>query len=136
MTGSVTLFDEIRFAAGLGKVSRERLLPMVTSEAARVLMRPDLGRIAVGASADLIALPDAGGPAETLLAARPGALALVMVGGRVRLAAPRFGWAGDLEATMLDGARIRVQRGLNALVDRLRRVLPAGFPSPALGLLS
>jgi len=136
MTGSVTLFDEVRFAAGLGKVRPERLLAMVTSEAARVLMRPDLGKIAVGTPADLIALPDAGGAAPTLLAARPGALALVMVGGRVRLAAPRFGWAGDLEAATLDGARIRVQRGLGALIDRLRDLLTVEFPSPALTLLS
>lgn len=139
MTGSVTLFDEVRFAAGLGRVAPERLLSMVTTEAARALMRPDLGRIAVGAPADLIALSTddpAGGAAAALLAARPRALALVMVGGQVRLAAPRFGWAGDLEAATLDGARIRAQRGVNALVDRLRRVLPSDFPSPALGLLS
>jgi cytosine/adenosine deaminase-related metal-dependent hydrolase len=136
MTGSVTLFDEVRFAAGLGKVPPERLVAMVTAEAARVLGRPDLGRIAVGTPADLIALPDAGGAATTLLAARPGALVLVMVGGRVRLAAPRFGWAGDLEAATLDDTRLRVQRGLGALVDRLRNVLPSGFPSPALALLS
>jgi cytosine/adenosine deaminase-related metal-dependent hydrolase len=136
MTGSVTLFDELRFAAGLAKVAPERLLAMVTTEAARVLIRPDLGRIAAGAPADLIALPDTGSPAETLLAARPRKLALVMVGGRVRLAAPRFGWAGDLEGVTLDGARMRVQRGVGALVDRLRKLLPPGFPSPALALLS
>ena len=42
MTGSVTLFDELRFAAGLGKVSPERLLAMVTTEAAEVVMAPEL----------------------------------------------------------------------------------------------
>jgi cytosine/adenosine deaminase-related metal-dependent hydrolase len=136
MTGSVTLFDELRFAAGLGQVPAERLLAMVTSEAATAVMAPELGRLTVGAPADLIALPPAGSDAETLLAARPGALALVVVGGRVRLAAPRHAWAGDLESTILDGARIHVQRGLGALVDRLRRALPEGFPSPALAQIS
>ena len=37
MTGSVTLFDEVRFAASLGKVPPDRLLAMVTSEAARAV---------------------------------------------------------------------------------------------------
>ncbi len=136
MTGSVTLFDEVRFAAGLGKVAPERLLAMVTEEAARAVMAPELGRIAVGAPADLIALPPAGGAGETLLAAQPRSLALVMVGGRVRLATPRLAWAGALEPTILGGEPIGVQRGLGALVDRLRRVLPDGFPSPALAQLA
>ena len=105
MTGSVTLFDEVGFAASLGKVPPDRLLAMVTSEAARAVMAPELGRIAVGAPADLIALPAAGDPADTLLAAQPSTLALVMVGGVVRLAARRFAWAGDLEAVTLGGER-------------------------------
>jgi cytosine/adenosine deaminase-related metal-dependent hydrolase len=136
MTGSVTLFDEVRFAASLRKVPPERLLAMVTAEAARVVMAPELGRIAVGAPADLIALPPAGDDADTLLAARPGVLALVMVAGAVRLAARRFAWAGDLEPASLAGERVHVQRGLLALTDRLARVLPAGYPSPALAQLS
>ena len=136
MTGSVTLFDELRFAAGLGKVSPDRLLAMVTTEAAEVVMSPERGRIVVGAPADMIALPPAGTAIDTLLAAQPRALALVMVGGRVRLAAPRFAWAGDLEATKLGGERVHVQRGLHALVDRLAATLPTNFPSPALAQLS
>jgi cytosine/adenosine deaminase-related metal-dependent hydrolase len=136
MTGSVTLFDELRFAAGLAKVSPERLLAMVTSEAGTAVMAPELGRLAVGAPADMIALPPAGTDAETLLSGRPRALALVMVGGRVRLAAPRFAWSGDLEEVTLDGERLHVQRGLRALVDRLRHALPPDFPSPTLGQLS
>ena len=59
-----------------------------------------------------------------------------MVGGAVRLAAPRFAWAGDLEGVTLGGERIHVQRGIQALVDRLLRVLPAGYPSPALAQLA
>ena len=43
MTGSVTMFDELRFAASLGKVGPDRLLAMVTAEAARVVMAPELG---------------------------------------------------------------------------------------------
>jgi cytosine/adenosine deaminase-related metal-dependent hydrolase len=136
MTGSVTMFDEVRFAASLNKVSPERLLAMVTAEAARAVMAPELGRIAVGAPADLIALPPAGSDADTLLAARPNTLALVMVGGAVRLAARRFAWAGHLEPVTLGGERIHVQRGIRALTDRLVRVLPAGYPSPALAQLS
>jgi hypothetical protein len=136
MTGSVTMFDELRFAAGLGKVGPERLLAMVTNEAADAVRAPNLGRLVVGSSADMIALPPAGSDADTLLAARPRSLALVIVGGRVRLAAPHFAGAGDLETTTLDGARVNVQRGLHALLDRLMKVLPAGFPSPALALLS
>jgi len=136
MTGSVTLFDELRFASTLGKVSPERLLAMVTTEAAAVVMAPACGRIAVGAPADMIALPPVGAAIDTLLAAQPRSLALVMVGGRVRLAAPRFAWAGDLEATSLGGARVHVQRGLHALVDRLVATLPTNFPSPALAQLS
>ena len=63
-----------------------------------------MGRIAVGAPADLIALPAAGDPADTLLAAQPSTLALVMVGGGCAwrpVASPgraiwrRSGWAGS-----------------------------------------
>jgi cytosine/adenosine deaminase-related metal-dependent hydrolase len=136
MTGSVTMLDEVRFAASLGKVAPERLLAMVTHEAARVVMAPELGRIAVGAPADLIALPRVGTAAETLLAAEPRSLALVMVGGVVRLAARRFAWAGNLEPVTLGGEPVHVQRGLLALLDRLARILPPGYPSPALAQLS
>ena len=135
MTGSVTLFDEARFAVSLGKVNSARVLGMVTEEAARVLGLPDRGRIGVGAAADLIAVLTWGDAASTLLAARPKSLGLVMIGGQVRLAAqrPRHGY---FETITLDGARRFVTPGLLALRDRIAATLPPDFHSPTLAQLT
>jgi cytosine/adenosine deaminase-related metal-dependent hydrolase len=136
MTGSVTLLDELRFAASLGLVDGERLLAMVTAEAARALALPDHGAIRPGAVADLIALPAAPTAAEALLRATPGSLALVMVGGRLRLAAPRFARGLDLEPAVIEGAARFVAPGFGDLVGRIRSALPADFESPALASLA
>jgi cytosine/adenosine deaminase-related metal-dependent hydrolase len=138
MTGSATLLDELRFAAGLSLVGAEALVDMVTRDAARALLLTDRGRIEAGALADLVALPPPArdGAEAALLAATPSSLALVMVGGTVRLAAPRFAAEGDLEPLLIEGRPRYVARGARALIDRIRRALPAGFTSPALALVT
>ena len=126
MTGAATMFDELRFAAR--RVAPGRVYEMVTRDAARALLRPDLGQLTPGSPADLIALPAAASPGEALLAAGPGSLALVVVAGRVRLAARPLARQAGLDSGM--------PPGFGALVERLRAALPAGYESPATALMA
>ena len=88
LTGSATLFDEIRAAHDTGLASSDELLAMVTTTPSRILrLPPGAGTLRVGARADLIVLADTGiSPAQTLLQSRPADLELVLVGGEVQLA--------------------------------------------------
>ncbi|MEM7350348.1 MAG: amidohydrolase family protein [Acidobacteriota bacterium] len=97
LTGSATLFDEIRAAVDTDLASPQDVLAMVTTTAAEIFGLGRRGTITAGAVADLVALPDAGrDAATTLLAARPIDLALVTVGGRAHLARPALAEALDL----------------------------------------
>lgn len=88
VTGSPTLFDELRAAAATGLAEPAALLAMVTTEAARVFALDDgRGTLRPGGPADLLLLPDDGRPAaERLLGATPADPELVVVGGRPRVA--------------------------------------------------
>jgi cytosine/adenosine deaminase-related metal-dependent hydrolase len=136
MTGSTTLFDEIRFAASTAQVDPDDLLRMVTSDAARALLLADRGKIEEGAAADLIALPIHSAPEEAILKATPSSLALVVVAGHVRLAAKRFANTGDLEPISVEGQRLFITRGTRALVTRIRRAMPPDFASSTLALVT
>lgn len=105
LTGSPTLLDEARAAHATGLASAAEILEMVTAGAARIFgARPP--RIRPGAAADLVVLPERGGAAASLLAARPRDLALVTIAGRPRLARPELAAALGREANArIDGAR-------------------------------
>ena len=140
MTGSATMFDELRAAASLDQVAPSRLLAMVTTDAARALGLPGLGAIAPGAPADIVAVPaaDTGGdPTAALVAATPATLAMVMVAGEIRLARSPVGRAAPhLEATSVGGTPLRIHPGFGALTDRLRAALPSAYQSPATALFA
>ena len=88
LTGSPTLLDEMRVAAGTGLATAEEILGFVTVGADHIF-RMGAGRIVEGAVADLLVVAEGGGDAATaLLAVRPVDLVLVMVGGRVGVAHP------------------------------------------------
>jgi cytosine/adenosine deaminase-related metal-dependent hydrolase len=91
LTGSRDLLDELRIAYESSNVSREQLLPMVTSSAADVIRQPQLGRLRPGAPADFVVLPPIAGTAtDTLLATARRDVALVVVGGRPMVGSEAF----------------------------------------------
>ena len=81
------LLDELRLARRTLRVPISRLYRMVTHEAAEVMrLRLGEGDLSHGAVADILAVRDRGrSPATTLLGLRPDDIALVMVGGKVKL---------------------------------------------------
>lgn len=105
LTGSPTLFDELRAAAATGLVEPAALLEMVTTQAARVFALDDgRGTLRPGGPADLLLLADDGRPAaERLLAATPGDAALVLAGGRPRVASA---WASAALGLGAPNARV------------------------------
>lgn len=132
MTGSRDLLDELRCAASTGLVDAAGLLAMVTWHGARLCGRPQAGRLAAGAPADLVVLRDDGrSPAEQLLDRRRADLRLVMASGRPLVADPDLSWLFDAldqpaEAVWLDG---RPKRVATALLEPLSR---AGLDEPGL----
>ncbi|MCC7361381.1 MAG: amidohydrolase family protein [Anaerolineales bacterium] len=87
LSGAADLLAELRCAAATGQVDAAALLRLVTIDAAALLRLPQAGRLAVGAPADLLALPAlAATPAATLLAATRADVRLVLVAGQPRYA--------------------------------------------------
>ncbi len=128
LSGSPTLLDEMRAGLATGLASAEEIVAMVTTEAARIFGFEDRGRLEEGLAADLLVIPDPGGPpAEALLAAKPADLALVVVAGEVRSASPKCAEALGLGApnAVVDGE----ERWLYGDVGTLkRRILRAADP--------
>lgn len=126
LSGSPTLLHELRAAHATGLASPEELLEMVTASAASVFALGDgRGTLRSGGPADVLLLPDCGGsPAESLLAAAPGDLALVLVDGEPRLASPSAARALELgEATeRVDGQPKWIYGELAALRQRIESV--------------
>ena len=86
LTGSRDLLNEMQVAARLSRLDRRRLFEAVTQDAATLLRLSDVGRLTVGARADLIALRATDDdPYATLLTASRADLRLVILGGRPRL---------------------------------------------------
>ena len=92
ISGTPHLLDELRTAARTGQVHGDELLRMVTCDAADLLrLDRGRGRLRAGGLADVVVMPDRGGPPhETLLGTAPEDVALVTVGGRPRVAAPEL----------------------------------------------
>ena len=105
LSGEPTLLAELRVADGTRLVSADRLLRLVTTEAAELFGFTDgRGTLRRGAPADLLLLPERGGsPAEQLLKAAPADLQLVLVAGR-----PRLATAPAAEAVGLDPPNARI----------------------------
>jgi cytosine/adenosine deaminase-related metal-dependent hydrolase len=98
LSGSATLLDELRVAREAGVTDPAELLALVGAGAARLLgMRGGEGYLRPGAVADLLALPDPGGPAgEALVRDAMPDPALVLSQGRPRLATPQVAESLDL----------------------------------------
>jgi Amidohydrolase family len=91
VTGSRDLLDEMRAACAADSVTPSEVLRMVTLAPARVLRLNEAGRIREGHPADLIVVPATRDtPAESLATTRRADVAMVAIGGRPLLAAPRL----------------------------------------------
>ena len=89
LSGSMDFLGELRCAQSYA--SPDDLLRMVTQNPAQMLPLERVGRVDVGARADLLVLPAlADSPAKVLLAMTRSDLQLVIVGGEARLAAVGF----------------------------------------------
>lgn len=90
ISGAPHLLDELRSGAETGLATPDELLSMVTTDAADLLwLETGRGRLAPAGPADLCVMPDTGrSAAQTLLQTTPADLALVMVAGTPRVAAP------------------------------------------------
>lgn len=131
LSGGFTLLDELRRAADTGEASPDELLAMVTHEAAITFdLRDGRGALEPGGRADLVIVPSRGSAATSLLAAQTRDLALVLVGGRARLARPDIAASLKLGSpnAAVDGARFRVDGSFTALRSRLDRALGPNYP--------
>jgi len=126
LSGSATLFDEMRAAQETGLADAAEIRHMVTVEGARIFGLEELGtgRLDEGCRADLLLLPDDGRRVEDiLLAATPATLALVTVAGRPHLAATDLAAELQLgEANLrLDGRATWVLGSPQSLRRRIER---------------
>ncbi len=131
LSGGLTLLDELRCAAETGQASPDELLAMVTHRATAAFKILDgRGTLEPGGRADLIVLPNRGSAANSLLAARIRDMALVLVGGRARLAGPDIANSLKLGSpnAVVDGARFRLDDSFITLRDRLDRILGPDYP--------
>ena len=103
LTGELDVLAELRAAAATGQLPGEQLLPLVTTNPARLLRLTDggRGRVRVGWQADLVLLPPArsGDPVSRLLELSRADLRLVMIGGRPVVADPDLEPLFDLTRT-------------------------------------
>jgi cytosine/adenosine deaminase-related metal-dependent hydrolase len=137
LTGSDHLLDEIRVAHEVCSLSEERLLAMVTHQAAATLRLPlGAGRLEVGAPAHLIALrASEAASARALLSARPRNVSLVVVDGEIRSAAKDIFVAASLiqrsrleGEIRVDGELRRIRTSDAVLVNRIRAQTPDAAP--------
>ncbi len=126
LSGAPTLLDEARTALATGLADAETLLSMMTDVPARLLqLRDGRGTLAIGRRADLVLIADQAGAsvAKTLLTTAPADIALVLVDGQVRRAAPHFAEALGLGVAnaWVDGSPTWLYGDLRALRQRIRR---------------
>lgn len=86
LTGSVTLFDEMRAARQAHPFTPKQLFSMVTESPRRIFRMPDdLGTVVEGGRADLFLIKSRqDGPYAALMHAQPGDIAALFVGGSLR----------------------------------------------------
>ena len=91
ITTEGSVLDELAVASRLTGLSNELLYRLVTEQAARVLrLRDGEGTLRQGGTADLVAIPDAGGsPADALMNTNVNDdLGMVMTGGEIKMLSP------------------------------------------------
>lgn len=86
LTGSVTLFDELRAARQVHPFTPKEVFAMVTESPRRMFRMPaDVGTVVEGGRADLFLLPSKSvGPYTTLLGAQPGDITALFTQGRIQ----------------------------------------------------
>lgn len=135
LTAQGDLLDELRFAHRQSGINSERLYSMVTDTASDVLrLRNGEGALRTGASADLIALKDAGkSPAGTLVDAGPARVELSMQGGELKLYSDEMGacWPDcfqtDFEPISVAGVRRWVRAPVAWMLAETRKHLGSKF---------
>ncbi len=87
LTGSISLFDELRVARRSTTLSPQELFDLVTDRPAQIFrLPPGTGTISEGAEANFFLLPDGSiDPFERFLNAQPGDLSLLVARGRLLL---------------------------------------------------
>jgi cytosine/adenosine deaminase-related metal-dependent hydrolase len=127
-SGSLDLLAELRSARDW--FEEAELLDLVTAAAARLLGVPQLGRLVVGAPADLVLIenPRARTVAEAVLSARPEQIRLVLVGGEARLVRAPFErllerLRGRLQPVGVDGETTWLAGPIRRLLGRARALL-------------
>jgi cytosine/adenosine deaminase-related metal-dependent hydrolase len=131
ISGSPTLLHELRAAAGTGLAAADDLLAMVTHRAAAAFGLEDgRGALEPRGRADVIVIPKRGPAADSLLAAGARDLALVLVGGRPRLARSDIGVVLELGEpnASIDDQPFHVDRTFTTLRTRLGRALGDDYP--------
>lgn len=124
LTGASTLLEELRCASDTGMVDPERLFEMVTTTAAAIFDLPEEhSTLRPGAPANLVVLATSDEtPTRTLVESTLRDVELVVVRGRVRLAAPC--WSQSLELgdanSRIDGMPKWLYGDLAGLKRRLR----------------
>jgi cytosine/adenosine deaminase-related metal-dependent hydrolase len=134
LTATGDLFDALRAARAVWKLSAARLYRMVTEDAARTLrLRDGQGHIQEGGAADLIVVRDGGAsPAQTLVELR--GVEMSIVGGKVRLVsnrltrhAPRLGSNAFRSITLEGRGRAWIDANLTDLYRETASRLGGGF---------
>ena len=123
ITTEGSVLDELAVASRLTGLSNELLYRLVTEQAARVLRLKDgEGTLRQGGTADLVAIPDAGGsPADALMSITSSNssnddLGMVMTGGEIKMLLPSF--AGRVPEDFIRSlSPITVERKGTFLID-------------------
>ena len=96
LSGARDLLDELQVAAAQAALAPAVLCQIATADGARVLALPEAGRIAPGARADFVVMPDDGRPPHAqLLSRRRAELRAVFRDGKPAVADPDFADAFD-----------------------------------------
>lgn len=133
LSGTPTLWDELRAAQATGLVTPDDLLTMVTTTAASIFgLRDGRGTLRPTAPADLVLLPDTSAPpAEALTATTATSVALVLIDGTPRLADPT--WAARLDLgppnTFVNGEPRWMTGAIESLRERIANLVPADLLS-------
>lgn len=129
LTGSVTLFDEMRRARSLRGCTAKEIMTMVTDVPRRIFNLPqDIGQLREDGVADLFLLPSLrDDPYETLLGATPGDIQLLMQRGRIifadRQSFPSLTRKHSSRLRIGDATKVFSGNGCEKLVRQLRPFL-------------
>jgi cytosine/adenosine deaminase-related metal-dependent hydrolase len=124
MSGGRDLLDELRLAAQIGELDDRSLLPLVTSDSARLLRLNDRAELRVGALADILILP----ARSRLAAVNRADVRLVLIDGTVRYGdkkyAQRITKASEWTEIAVDGTEKILGRHVAGMISRARVTEP------------